>query len=166
MSYNTRRIMELYDAEHGIETIFKANGLIVGKDQNDKLHVDCNRAEIGYDLHTSDILEATAALMHSKALWSNKDLWSIRVSENDLYESDPVNALYWLSGGDSEWVDGFRYKHKWSEVVDVYANKFEEDLFGYVSNCSSLGDIRSIYCSEFKLRYFYEFALANDFIIK
>jgi hypothetical protein len=164
MSYNKRRVMDAHDAEYNIQVIFDESGITVSKDLTGKLHVDCNRSDIGYAIHTSDVLEAAAALMHSKTLRNNRKLWDVKLSSDDIYGCDPANALYWLSGGDAEWVDGFRYNKKWSSVADVYLDRFGSDLFDAVEVCSTFADLRYIYSTEFKLQYFYEFALENNFI--
>jgi hypothetical protein len=104
MSYNKRRVADAHDAEYNIPVIFDESGVIISREITGKLHIECDRSDIGYTIHTSDAMEAAAALMHSKTLMSNSKLWSIKLSKNDIYGCNPANALYWLSGGDTEWV--------------------------------------------------------------
>ena len=70
--------------------------------------------EVGNEI-TTDIAEAVAIMMRNPRI--DNSIWSKKIEIN--YESiDPQKALYWLSGGDNEWITLQNYKSKF--FLEIY----------------------------------------------
>ena len=110
-------------------------------------------------LYTNDVLEAVAFLMKYPSL-KNEEFWRLQVSEKMLYYINPMNTVYWLSGGDEFWDN---WEFNWSENIDMYSKKFEKEILE-MKNAKTLNDIRVIIENNYNLDMFYEFALSKEII--
>jgi hypothetical protein len=113
--------------------------------------------EIG-DLFTNDLLEAVAIMMRNSN-WSGLKIWDY---EFDSHTINPINCIYWLSGGDVFWKNPELNKG-WSEILPDILNKFENKVFE-ASKRRKLSDIRKYFKKHLNLDSFYEFALSKDII--
>lgn len=110
-------------------------------------------------LFTNDVLEAVAFLMKYPSL-KNEEFWSLEVSERMLYYINPMNTVYWLSGGDDFWDN---WEFNWAENIDLYSSKFEKEILE-MRDVKTLNDIREIIEKNYNLDIFYEFALSKEII--
>ena len=86
--------------------LFESDLIKVSKEANKILYFESNQ----WQLNTYDVIEGVAALIKMNVPYEDK-VWDIQVKEK--WNSSADKALYWLSGGDKEWLDGKRYKYQW-----------------------------------------------------
>jgi hypothetical protein len=111
---------------------------------------------------TDDIAEAVAYLMYLPK-FNNDSIWNFNITK---YKSSisPCRSLYWLSGGDNEWVDGYTYDISWSSVYDLYDKEFSDIIYDIVANATTLNDIKNNFIYKLNIPIFWEFALKNKII--
>lgn len=139
-------------------------GIHVERDFAGVLLFNCTRNDVGKELHTVDPAEAAAALMRSAYLAGNKELWHLAVTESDLDLVHTRNVLYWLTGGDREWMFGTNYKVKWDRAADVFEDALADRVLYAVQSCSTLGELRDSLQRNFKLLETYELMLENNWV--
>jgi hypothetical protein len=110
-------------------------------------------------LYTNDVLEAVAFLMKYPSL-QNEEFWNLEITEKMLYYINPMNTIYWLSGGDEFWDN---WEFNWAENIDLYSKKFENEILK-MRKAKTLNDIREVIQSDYNLDIFYEFALSKEII--
>ena len=110
---------------------------------------------------TEDVAEAVAIMMRSNDV--TKSFWEQKiVPDNDSI--DPRKSLYWLTGGDREWIKLSNYTRPWSEVEDVYENEFKFLIKWIVNKSKTMGEIRDSFIKYLNLPVLYEFALEKGII--
>ena len=112
--------------------------------------------EIG-DMITSDISEAVAIMMRFEN-WSD-DVWNTKIEKDNLYNTKPENALYWMSGGDEEWMIENNYNKSWSECYLEYQEEFGLKIMNILEKSETLSDVRKGFMKHINLHILYEFAL-------
>ncbi len=71
---------------------------------------------------TEDVAEAVAIMMRGNNV--SKSFWEQKISaNNDLIQ--PRKSLYWLTGGDKEWIKLTNYTKPWNEVEDEFEHEFK-----------------------------------------
>lgn len=113
--------------------------------------------EIG-ELLTHDLLEVVAILMKNPK-WDKLKIWDYNFDSNVI---NPINSIYWLSGGDVFWKSPDLNKG-WSEVLPDIVKKFENKIFE-ASKKTKLSDIRKYFRKHLNLDSFYEFALSKEIL--
>jgi len=117
--------------------------------------------EIGSEI-TTDIAEAVAIMMRSKNNIEDK-IWSQKFDIN--FESiEPKRALYWLSGGDVEWIGGKNYSVNWRQCDLDFQEEFGFMVISILQKSKTLDDIRKGFIKYLNLPVLYEFALSRGFI--
>ncbi len=114
--------------------------------------------EIGNDM-TKDVAEAVALMMR-KVDW-NDPVWDIRYYANEI---EPDRALFWLTGGYTEWRTLENYNRPWCDCYLEFQQEFGELIFNIVSRNKTLRGIRDGFVQHLSLPTLYEFALSKDFI--
>lgn len=113
---------------------------------------------------THNPLEMVAYLLRNKQVGMPDDsFWELEL--DDWTRSDIPMAVYWLSGGDSEWRYGMYYTVEWPDVADFYCNYFSPLFYRVLEGCQTLGDVLRIYRENFNLALFYEFGLSYGTIL-
>lgn len=113
--------------------------------------------EIGEYL-THDVLEAVAILMKNPK-WSKLKIWDYKFESKSI---NPINVIYWLSGGDTFWKNPELNKG-WTEVLPDITKKFEFRVFE-AGKRTKLSDIRKYFKKHLNLDSFYEFVLSKEII--
>jgi hypothetical protein len=113
---------------------------------------------MGNDM-TKDVAEAVALMMR-KVDW-NDPVWDIRYYVNEI---EPDRALFWLTGGYTEWRTLENYNRPWCDCYLEFQEEFGELIFNIVSRNKTLRDIRDGFVQHLSLPTLYEFALSKDFI--
>ncbi len=113
--------------------------------------------EIG-EFYTHDVLEAVAILMKNPKL-KNSKIWDYKFESKN---TNTINVIYWLSGGDIFWKSPELNKD-WTEVLTDITNKFEFRVFE-AGKKTKLSDIRKYFKKHLNLDTFYEFALSKHII--
>lgn len=129
--------------------------------QEDIISVYKNDDEICFevgDFFTNDTLEFVAFLMRNPK-YDKLKIW------NCDYETkivNPINIIYWLSGGDIFWKNPELNK-EWSEIIPDILNRFENTVYG-AFEITKISDIRKYFRNHLNFDSFYEFALSKDII--
>lgn len=116
---------------------------------------------------THNPLEFVAYLLRNhKVDGPTNSAWDFSITSDDWDRSYFPSAIYWLSGGDREWIYGRYYTKEWAEVRDFYCNYFSPLFYDSLHNVETLGDVLSIFREKFNLALFYEFGLAYSMILR
>jgi hypothetical protein len=106
---------------------------------------------------TNDLGETVSMLMKFNNI--NEEIWNIEIGEIDTWEITPSNSLYWLSGGDIEWLGGDNYTKNWSDVYLEFQERFGDDVINIIKESKTLGDIKKGFLNRLNLPTLYEFAI-------
>ena len=117
--------------------------------------------EIGGEV-TFDVAEAVAIMMRVID-WSSP-VWTIGLSDIDTSKMSPERALYWLSGGNTEWRSLDNYDRPWCECYLDFQEEFGSLVYNIITNSSNMKDIRNAYVDKLGLPVLYEFALSKNFV--
>ena len=102
--------------------------------------------------------------MKLKDIHNFNKLWDTKITKEMKKNIDIKNALYWLSGGDVEWIDNNIYNIKWENCYSLFIQKFEKKLLYINEQVTTLGECKEKLIQELSLPIIYEFALKNKLI--
>lgn len=114
--------------------------------------------EIGNET-TCDVAEAVAIMMR-KVDWQDP-VWDIEYVTSSV---DPEKALFWLTGGYTEWRTLENFNRPWCDCYLEYQQEFGELIFNISTRNTTLRGIREGFVEHVSLPDLYEFALSRDFI--
>ena len=119
--------------------------------------------EIGNEL-TSDVAEAVALLMR-KVDW-NDEIWNLDLEGINLNAESitPEKALFWLTGGYSEWRTLENYNRPWCDCYLDFQEEFGMLIFNIAKRNKKLKDIRNNYYKYLSLPILYDFAISKKMI--
>jgi hypothetical protein len=133
--------------------VFKENNVYYFESNNEKLS----------NFITNDYMEAVAAFMKLKDTFDLNYLWDIKVTD-EMRENLSVNkTLYWITGGDREWVENKTYKKTWIEYSNIFVKKYQKRI-ETIKECKTLGEVRDEFLKHMNLPMIYEFALTKNMI--
>ncbi len=115
--------------------------------------------EVGSDI-TTDVSEAVAIMMRrniDESIWNK----SVLINYEDI---EPRRSLYWLSGGDSEWMTFRNYNIPWHECDLEFQEEFGFMVISILKKSKTLGDIRDGFIQYLNLPILYDFALDKGFV--
>ena len=135
--------------------IYGSDRIRVSKELNGELFF-----EIENEL-TSDLAEAIAIIINKGIIDDN--FWKITFNI-DMNNISPDKTLYWLSGGDKEWITRVHYSKSWSDVYLSYQEEFGMVVFNIVNKSKTFGDIKKEFLKKLNLPTLYEFSLEKGFI--
>ena len=115
--------------------------------------------EIG-DETTTDVAEAVAIMMRYDV---GNNIWNSHIVINSD-SVEPRRSLYWLSGGDNEWMTLENYNKPWQYCDLEFQEEFGFMIISIVKKSKTLGDIRDGFMKYLNLPTLYEFALSREFI--
>lgn len=119
--------------------------------------------EIGSEL-TTDLAEAVALLMRktdwNDGIW-NLDLQGMRIETEEI---TPEKALFWLTGGYSEWRTLENYCKPWCDCYLDFQEEYGLLICNIIGRTKSLKEIRDNFCKHLSLPTLYEFALSKEMI--
>jgi hypothetical protein len=114
------------------------------------------------EIITTDLAEAISILMRESEM-VNDIIWKTVISENiELIE--PRKALYWLSGGDREWITLENFNRNWIECEWDFQEEFGFTIIEIVKKSKTYDDIRKLFQKKLSLAILYEFALRKNFV--
>jgi len=116
--------------------------------------------EIGSEI-TTDLAEAVAIMMRNPR--TDSSIWSKKIQVN-LESVEPQKALYWLSGGDNEWITLQNYNQPWNKCYLEFQEEFGFIVINILKKSKNLGDIRNGFQKYLNLPNLYEFALSKNLI--
>jgi hypothetical protein len=135
--------------------IFSSNNLRVSKELNGEMFF-----EIKNEL-TADLSEAIAiAIIYGI---NDNNFWNTTF-QVDINNISPDKTLYWLSGGDKEWISKDNYTKSWSEVYLAYQEEFGLTIINIINKAKTFADIKKAFIKKLNLPTLYEFALDKGYL--
>jgi hypothetical protein len=135
--------------------IYNSNMVRISKDGTEDFF------EIGKDI-TVDVAEAVSIMMTKKELLNNS-VWNL---ELNLFNKDitPEKALFWLSGGYTEWRTLENYNRPWCDCYLEFQEEFGFIIINIIKKSKTLGDVRDKFLKHLNLPILYEFSLSKDYV--
>jgi len=116
--------------------------------------------EIGNEV-TVDVAEAVAIMMRIHL--DDSSIWKKEIEFN-FDEIEPQKSLYWLSGGDNEWITLQNYNTPWNKCYIDFQEEFGIIIMSILKKSKTLGDIRTGFLKYLNLPIIYEFAISKNLI--
>lgn len=138
-----------------VKLLGESNFLNITQETNGQLFF-----EIGTEI-TQDIGEAVAIMMRKSFV--EESVWEKQLPI-DIDSIEPKKTLYWLSGGDNEWIPLHNYKTSWSDCELDFQEEFGIIVISVLKKSKTLGDIRNGFIKYLNLPTLFEFALSKDFV--
>lgn len=113
------------------------------------------------DFITTDVAEAVSIMLSTPEI--DAHIWNTKFNF-DIEELEPKKCLYWLTGGDKEWIILENYKKPWIDCELDFQEKYGLLILDIVRNSKTLGDIKERFQKELNLLDLYEFSLSIDII--
>lgn len=118
--------------------------------------------EIGRE-STTDLAEAVAIMMR-KIEW-NDSVWENEVDKKIILENiTPEKALFWLTGGYSEWRTLNNYSKPWCESYLDFQEEFGFMVINIIKKAKKLSDIRDGFVKYLNLPTLYNFAISKNLV--
>lgn len=161
MAHKKKKMMETENEE----PIYTNNihHVRIYRDKNKSLFFECENPALIENFKTYDIAEAVAALIKIQKILNDKNIWNIKIDSED-YNISAEKALYWLSGGNAEWITYENYNCKWMDVYKIYTDEFSSLVYDIIDKSSTLGDIKNEFMKHLNLPVLYEFALEKNLV--
>lgn len=135
--------------------IYNSERIRVSKELNGELFF-----EIENEL-TTDLSEAIAIVINKGI--NDKEFWKLTFNI-DIKNISPDKTLYWLSGGDKEWVTKNNYIKNWSDVYLNYQEEYGLVIINIIEKAKTFGDIKKDFIKKINLPTLYEFALEKKYV--
>lgn len=124
-----------------------------------KISKDETLFELG-DIVTSDLAEGIAIMLVNLDSVDEK-FWRTKTTEN-IQMTEPRRALYWLTGGDREWLTLENYRKNWTECEWDFQERFGYTIMEILKNSETYNDIRNGFIKKLNLSVLYDFALSKN----
>ena len=157
----TKRKNKSEDEYHVARIVYDVDKLSICFHQ-DRLCFQIYHPDLKEQILTFDAAEAVAAMMRIPKMLLDKEIWKIKISNVDK-DVQAIKALYWLTGGNDEWVNLENYTINWSSASIFFEEKIGKELLNGINKCDTLGDIRKLLERRFNLGRLYELALSKGF---
>lgn len=119
----------------------------------------------GFEIHnkifTNDIVEAVSYLMKFKK-YDDDSFWNLAINKLSLIQVDPINSIYWLSGGEEFWTYN-KWELNWGDHREYLANSFKTEIVS-VAIGNDLRDVKNNILNKLNLDCFYEYFLEKKLI--
>lgn len=135
--------------------IYSSEKIRVNKELNGELFFEIER-EL-----TTDLAEAIAIII-SKGI-KDENFWQLEF-ECDVQNISPDKTLYWLSGGDNEWIEKNHYQKSWAEVYLDFQTQFGVLIIDIINNSKTFSDIKMGFVKNLNLQTLYEFSLEKGYL--
>jgi len=135
--------------------IYSSSKIRISKELNGQLYF-----EIENEL-TSDLSEAVAMSIN---FGLNDKMFFETEFNTNINNISPDKALYWLSGGDAEWVTKKHYSKSWSDVYLSFQEEYGLIIIDIISKAKTIGEVREGFIKQLNLPTLYEFCLSKGFL--
>jgi hypothetical protein len=139
--------------ELGQNFIILNNNVKISKEVNNELFFEIKN-EV-----TTDIAEAVSMMMNMEI----NDIWDIEVEYN-INNIFPERCLYWLSGGNKEWLSLDNYNRPWFDCYLDFQEEFGFMVIEIVKKSKKLGDIKNGFIKYLNLPTLYDFAISKGLV--
>lgn len=136
------------------------NNVLIYKNNIAKITQEPNQ-ELFFEIRnivTTDLAEAISITMN----FDDKEFWEIELN-NDI-NIDPEKCLYWLSGGDKEWLLLEHYNRPWVDCYLEFQEEFGFMVIEIVKNAKTFNDIKKGFNKYLNLPTLYDFAISKGFV--
>lgn len=120
---------------------------------------DITYFQIGYVI-TNDLAEAISIIM--RTTHGNDIIWNTKIKNKP--DINVEKSLYWLSGGDEEWINLTNYNQPWIECSDLYVNEFKQTIETIIDESLTLKDVKNGFNDKLNMLKMYDFAIASNLI--
>jgi len=138
-----------------VRLIAESNYVKIGEEMNGQMFF-----EIGNEI-TYDVAEAVAILMRMDSV--DDIIWNSEF-KIDYDIISPRKSLYWLSGGNNEWVNPTNYNREWTSCDFEFEEEFGFIVISALKRARNLRQVKEEFIRYLNLHTFYEFALARGFL--
>lgn len=145
----------LKEREISSSVIYCSDRIRVSKEKNNELFFEIEN-EI-----TSDLSEAIAIAINKNV--KEEEFWNMMHNIN-ISNVSPDKALYWLSGGDEEWISRNNYKRSWADSYLLFQAEFGLTVINIIEKSKTFGEIKSGFYKKINMETLYEFSLENNLI--
>jgi hypothetical protein len=135
--------------------IYNSDRIRVNKELNGELFF-----EIDNEL-TTDLAEAIAIVLNKGI--NDSIFWKTTFNIN-IQNISPDKTLYWMSGGDREWISKSHYEKSWSDVYLTFQEEYGLFIIDTINKAKTFGDIRNEFLKKLNLPTLYEFSLEKGYI--
>jgi hypothetical protein len=135
--------------------IYNSDRIRVNKELNGELFF-----EIDNEL-TTDLAEAIAIVLNKNI--KDNNFWETTFNIN-IQNISPDKTLYWMSGGDREWISKMHYAKPWSDVYLIFQEEYGLFIIDAINKAKTFGDIRNEFLKQLNLPTLYEFSLEKGYI--
>jgi hypothetical protein len=142
--------------------LYEKNSTKISKETNGILYCEFIHTDLKTPFVSVDVLEITTALMKIKEYREDKSIWNIKIKNK--WNTSAEKALYWLSGGDKEWLINKNYIFSWSEVYHIFLNEYGEVVNNILEKSQTLGELKNNFEKYISLQKIYEFSIDNNLI--
>jgi hypothetical protein len=147
-----------------VENVYFEDTRIRVFEENDgKLYFEKIAKDGRIALCSNNYLEAVACLMKFKH-FHHSNLWDIKVTNKMKDSLNYGDILYWLSGGDKEWLENNTYTDNWSVCRELFITKFQKKIENINESCKTLGEVRLNFLKYFNLPNIYNFSLKKNIL--
>lgn len=110
---------------------------------------------------TLDLAEAVA-LMIRIDIDDDDKVWNLPIT---IFDKNvfPEKSLYWLSGGDAEWITLEYYSDSWHNCLFDFCSKWSKSIQESVETATTLKDVRNYFTQSLSLIKIYEWAISKGF---
>jgi len=116
--------------------------------------------EIGSEI-TTDVAEAVALMMRYPR--TDSSVWKKQIKFN-IETVEPQKALYWLTGGDNEWITLQNYNKPWNQCYLEFQEEYGYIIISILERSKTMADVRSGFLKHLNLPHLYDFALSKNLI--
>lgn len=142
--------------------IFEKSKINVYKEKNNLYYFESYHKNLNYYLSV-DYLESVSALMKLKDLYDS-ELWDIKITDEMRNSINLNKSLYWLTGGDREWITSKIYNTTWLRSGNLFIEEFGDTVEDINKRCDTLGEVRDEFIKYMNLPTLYEFGLKKGII--
>ena len=135
--------------------ILNENNIKINKERSGEYYFEISNKA------TNDLSESISMMMSIK----NTTIWNMDLPNIDFYNIRPEKCLYWISGGDAEWVGGDHYVKSWNDCYSAFLTEFGETVIYILEHSKTFGDVRNGFKKYLNLSVLYEFALENELVV-
>ena len=143
------------DVIENVSLVFKDNIIEVFKQVNQNQLF----FEIGNEI-TNDVAEAVSIIMKTTNI-KKSEIWNIEIKNPII---DPLKCLYWLTGGDKEWISLEHYKSQWCFCHTDFEDEYNHIILHIMNKSKTLGDVRNGFNRYLNLPILYDFAISKGLV--
>lgn len=118
--------------------------------------------EVGNDA-TNDIAEAVAMMMRNVSL-VNDSIWDMDIKKIKHEDITPEKALFWLTGGYTEWRTLEHYNRPWCDCYLDFQEEFGFLVVNIIKRSKKMRDVRENFIKYLNLPVLYDFAMSRDML--